>query len=61
VVQRLMAAIRQVAADPAFVARLKPLGYDVALSESPAALAAQIERETPFWRRLVEMSGVKLD
>ena len=61
VVQRLVAAIRQVAADPAFVARLKPLGYDVVLSESPAALTAQVARETPAWKRLVELSGVKLD
>ena len=61
VVDRLLVAIRQVAADPALVARLKPLGYDVVLSESPAALAAQVARETPAWTRLVEMSGVKLD
>ena len=61
VVERLLAAIRQVAADPALVGRLRPLGYEVVLSESPAALTAQVERETPVWRRLVEMSGVKLD
>jgi tripartite-type tricarboxylate transporter receptor subunit TctC len=61
VVQRLFQAVRQVAADPAFVGRLKPLGYEVELSESPAALAAQVTRETPFWKRLVELSGVKLD
>jgi tripartite-type tricarboxylate transporter receptor subunit TctC len=61
VVARLLAAVRQAAAQPEFVARLKPLGYDVVLSESPAALAAQIQRETPGWKRLVELSGVKLD
>ncbi|MBP0446130.1 tripartite tricarboxylate transporter substrate binding protein [Roseomonas sp. SSH11] len=61
VVQRLFGAIRQVAADPVLVNRLKPLGYDVELSESPAALAAQVERETPAWKRLVELAGVKLD
>ncbi|WP_161993735.1 Bug family tripartite tricarboxylate transporter substrate binding protein [Muricoccus nepalensis] len=61
VVERLLAAVRQAAADPALVERLRPLGYDVVLSESPAALAAQVERETPAWKRLVEMSGVKLD
>lgn len=61
VVDRLVMAIRQVAADPVFVSRLKPLGYEVVLSESPEALSAQVARETPAWKRLVEMSGVKLD
>ena len=61
VVERLFSAVRQVAADPVLVERLRPLGYDVVVSESPAALAAQVERETPAWKRLVEMSGVKLD
>jgi len=61
VVQRLFEACKQVAADPVLVERLKPLGYDVVLSESPAALAAQIERETPMWKRLVDLAGVKLD
>ncbi|WP_426956383.1 Bug family tripartite tricarboxylate transporter substrate binding protein [Muricoccus radiodurans] len=61
VVARLVEAIRQVARQPDFVARLKPLGYDTVLSENPAALAAQIQRETPVWRAIVERSGVKLD
>jgi tripartite-type tricarboxylate transporter receptor subunit TctC len=61
VVQRLFQACKQVAADPVLVERLKPLGYDVVLSESPAALAAQVARETPMWKRLVDMAGVKLD
>ena len=61
VVDRLFAAVRQVAADPVLRERLRPLGYEVALSESPAALTAQVERETPLWRRLAEMSGVKMD
>ncbi|MFH5925078.1 Bug family tripartite tricarboxylate transporter substrate binding protein [Roseomonas xinghualingensis] len=61
VVKQLFEAIKKVAADPTFVSKLKPLGYDVVVSESPAALAAQVARETPMWRRLVEISGTKLD
>jgi tripartite-type tricarboxylate transporter receptor subunit TctC len=61
VVARLFTAVREVATQPDFAERLRPLGYDVVLSESPAALAAQIESETPTWKRLVEISGTKLD
>ncbi|MDO9708612.1 Bug family tripartite tricarboxylate transporter substrate binding protein [Paracraurococcus lichenis] len=61
VAARLHAALGQVAADPAFVERLRPLGYTVATSESPAALATRIRAETPRWRRLVEVSGARLD
>lgn len=56
-VQRLFAAIRRVGQDPSFAAALRPFGYDAVLSESPAAMAALIARETPVWRRLVEISG----
>ena len=61
VVARLFDAVRQVAADPVLVERLRPLGYDVMVSESPAALAERVAQETPAWKRLVEMSGVRLD
>jgi tripartite-type tricarboxylate transporter receptor subunit TctC len=61
VVERLAAAVRQVAAQPDFVERLKPLGYGTAVSESPAALARLIAAETPRWQRLVEISGARLD
>ncbi|WP_200305990.1 Bug family tripartite tricarboxylate transporter substrate binding protein [Paracraurococcus ruber] len=60
-VVRLHAALREVAGDPAFVERLRPLGYTVMTSDSPAALAARIQGETPRWRRLVEISGARLD
>lgn len=56
-VQRLFTAIRRVGQDPGFAAALRPFGYDAVTSESPAAMAALIARETPAWRRLVEISG----
>jgi len=56
-VQRIFAAIRQVGQDPSFGAALRPFGYDAVVSESPAAMTALIARETPVWRRLVEISG----
>jgi tripartite-type tricarboxylate transporter receptor subunit TctC len=61
VVQRLAEAVRTVAADPAFVERLRPLGYTVMTSAAPAALAARIQAETPRWQQLVEISGARLD
>lgn len=61
VVERLAAALRTVGAQPDLVERLKPLGYTTVLSESPAALLRQIEAETPHWKRLVEISGARLD
>ncbi|WP_376094971.1 Bug family tripartite tricarboxylate transporter substrate binding protein [Roseomonas sp. CCTCC AB2023176] len=59
--ERLMAAVRQVAGQADYVERLRPLGYDTVLSESPAAMRRMIERETPMWRAMVERAGVKLD
>jgi tripartite-type tricarboxylate transporter receptor subunit TctC len=56
-VQRLFTAIRRVGQDPSFGAALRPFGYDAVVSESPAAMTALIARETPVWRRLVEISG----
>lgn len=61
VLARLHTAIRTVAADPAFVARLTPLGYGTVTSETPAALAALIQAERPVWQRLVEISGARLE
>lgn len=56
-VQRLFAAIHRVGQDPSFGVALRPFGYDAVVSESPAAMTAKIARETPIWRRLVEISG----
>jgi tripartite-type tricarboxylate transporter receptor subunit TctC len=61
VIQRLFQALRAVAAQPDLAERLKPLGYGAVSSESPAALARLIEQETPRWRRLVEISGARVD
>lgn len=61
VVERLAQAVKQVAATPDFAERLKPLGYGVVVSETPAALARLIAEETPRWQRLVEISGARLD
>ncbi len=60
-VERLFAAVRQVAVQPDFIARLRPLGYDVVTSASPAALAGLIAAEQAPWKRLVELSGARLD
>ena len=61
VVQRLHQAVLAVAADAAFRDRLKPLGYSTVTSPTPAALTALVEQERPQWRRLVEISGARLD
>ena len=61
VVRSLFDAVRQAAAQPEFVERLRPLGYSVLTSESPAALAARIRDETPRWESLVRASGARLD
>ncbi len=60
-IARQHAAVRQVLAVPELVERLKPLGYATVASESPAALSALIEAETPRWRELVAISGARLD
>ena len=61
IVQRLFEAVRSVAREPAFVERLRPLGYTVILSDSPAAAAQMIAAETPRWQRLVEISGARIE
>ena len=60
-VNRLHTAFRTVAAQPEFIERLKPLGYGTVTSETPAALGQLIERETPVWQRLVQVSGARLE
>ena len=61
IVQRLFDAAQAVARQPEFVARLRPLGYGVVLSDSPAAAAQLIRDETPRWQRLVEISGARIE
>lgn len=60
-VQRLFVAVRQVAAQPIFREAFSPLGYDVVTSGSPEMAAEMIVTETPRWRRLVEISGARID
>jgi len=60
-ITRLHAALRTVAAVPELIERLKPLGFGTVVSETPAALAALIEQETPKWQRLVQVSGARLE
>jgi tripartite-type tricarboxylate transporter receptor subunit TctC len=60
-VNRLHAAIRQVAATEAFKAALRPLGYDAVTNETPAAAAQLVRDETPRWQRLVQISGARLE
>jgi tripartite-type tricarboxylate transporter receptor subunit TctC len=61
VILRLHQAVLAVAADTGFQNRLKPLGYGTVTSATPAALTALVEQERPQWRRLVEISGARLD
>jgi tripartite-type tricarboxylate transporter receptor subunit TctC len=61
VIARLHGALLQIARMPDFVERLKPLGYGTVTSPTPAALTALIEEERPRWKRLVEISGARLD
>ena len=61
IVRALFDAVRQVAGQAEFVERLRPLGYTVSISESPAALAARVRDETPRWESLVRASGARLD
>jgi tripartite-type tricarboxylate transporter receptor subunit TctC len=61
VIQRLFEATAAVARQREFVERLRPLGYGIVLSGSPAAAAALIQAETPRWQRLVEISGARIE
>jgi tripartite-type tricarboxylate transporter receptor subunit TctC len=61
VVQRLFTASQAVARQRDFVERLRPLGYGIVLSDSPAAAAQMIQAETPRWQRLVEISGARIE
>jgi tripartite-type tricarboxylate transporter receptor subunit TctC len=60
IVERQHAALSAVAREPAFVERFRQMGFLPTTSESPAALAALIRRDTPIWERLVRISGARL-
>lgn len=61
VVARFFTAVQAVGRQQDFVDRLRPLGYGIVLSDSPAAASAMIEAETPRWQRLVEISGARIE
>jgi tripartite-type tricarboxylate transporter receptor subunit TctC len=61
VIARLHGALLQVSRMPDFIERLKPLGYGTVTSSTPAALTALVEEERPRWRRMVELSGARLE
>lgn len=60
IVARQFAALRAVAQEPAFVERFRQMGFLPTTSESPAAAAELIRRDTPTWERLVRISGARL-
>lgn len=61
VVATLHGALRRVVADPAFTAKLSPLGYFGVSDDSPQALARYIDAERPRWKAIVELSGARVD
>ncbi|WP_431271082.1 Bug family tripartite tricarboxylate transporter substrate binding protein [Dankookia sp. P2] len=61
ILARLNAAVRAAGDNPVLAERLRPTGFRVATSASPGALAGKIREEIPLWRRLVEVSGARLD
>lgn len=60
-ITRLHAAIRRVGTAAGFRDALRPLGYDAVTTETPVAASAMIAAETPRWRRLVEVSGARVE
>jgi tripartite-type tricarboxylate transporter receptor subunit TctC len=60
ILQRQSEAIAAVAREPDVAERFRQMGFLPEVSESPAALAGRIRRDTPAWERLVEISGVRL-
>ncbi len=51
IVRRLFEAVRQAARQPELVERMRPLGYGIVLSDSPAAAMQMIRAEAPRWQR----------
>ncbi len=60
IVQRQFEAITRVMREPDFATRFRQMGFLPVTSDSPAALAELVQRDTPAWRRLVESSGIRL-
>ena len=60
-IARLHAATVGAARSPAYVERLRPLGFNSVTDASPAALTEFIRAQDAVWKDLVEVSGVRLD
>jgi tripartite-type tricarboxylate transporter receptor subunit TctC len=60
-INRIHAAVKTISVVPEFIERLKPLGFGTVVSPTPADLTALVERETPVWQRLVQVSGARLE
>jgi tripartite-type tricarboxylate transporter receptor subunit TctC len=60
VVDRLNAAIRQVAADPAVQQRFQQVGAKV-LWSTPEDAAAHAAKQRPLWRDLVQLTGARIE
>lgn len=60
IVDRISAAVRDAAADPAMRARFAPTG-NRPLGSTPDQAAARAARERPMWREAVQLSGARLE
>ena len=60
IVDRLNAAIRQVAAEPAMQARVQQVGAKV-LWSTPEDAAAYAAKQRPMWRDLVQLTGARIE
>ncbi len=61
IVARLHRAVIEATRSADFAEKLRPLGYSTVTSPTPGALAALVQEERPLWKRLVEISGARLD
>ena len=60
-ITRIHNAVKAISVMPEFIERLKSLGFGTVVSNTPAELTALVERETPVWQRLVQVSGARLE
>jgi tripartite-type tricarboxylate transporter receptor subunit TctC len=60
IVDRLNAAIRQVAAEPSVQGRFQQVGAKV-LWSTPEDAAAHAAKQRPMWRDLVQLTGARIE
>jgi tripartite-type tricarboxylate transporter receptor subunit TctC len=60
VVDKLSAALREVAADPSIQSRFQVAGAK-SLASTPEEVTALALRERPMWQEMVRVSGARLD